>query len=717
MKKFIKILLIILASVISLLVITAIALPLVFDPNDYKPQITQLVKEQTGRNLQIPGDIELSVFPWLGIKLGKVELSNAKGFGQQAFAKIDAVDVRVELLPLLKKQVRIGRVELNGLKLDLQRNAQGQTNWDDLVKKDTTAKPQTKKPAQPGEQPLAIASLAVGGISIHNASVSWIDQQNNQQVEILKLGLESTAIQADEPVRLSLTSDFKSSKPDTSGSIELKTRALFRQKQNSLSLDDTALVIHLSGSALPANRLDAELVSDRALYNQDKQTLSVQGLKLAAFGARLHADVEASGLDKTPRYQVTLASDPFSAREAAKQLGITLPETADPNALNKVQLSSKLVGDLNNVTIKPLTIQLDNSSLDGELQVKNFAQPAIRYQLALDAINADRYLAPVKKSQNGKAVAPATAASSQALQLPTELLRSLDIKGDITVGKLQISNMHSTQLQLGTHARDGVIRFYPIKASMYKGSYHGDIRLDVRGNTPTLSMNENLSNINIGPLLKDLLGDDKVHGTANLNARLTARGTTPESIRQTLNGNAGFQFKDGLVKGFNIAAYERALAAKLKGQPEPKETDPVQTDFAEIKGTIKITNGQASNNDLSAALPHARIIGKGSANLVKETVDYTIYAKFTSRAEGQTGTTYAQMNKTPLPVHFTGKLTQPDISVDYQSVLKAEARKKVEEKKAAAKRELEKKRKEKEEAAKKKLEQKLNDKLKDLFKR
>ena len=82
MKKLIKFLLVTLAVLVTLIVITAVALPLLFDPNDYKPQITELVKEQTGRDLKIPGEIELSVFPWLGIKLGKVELSNAKGFGK-----------------------------------------------------------------------------------------------------------------------------------------------------------------------------------------------------------------------------------------------------------------------------------------------------------------------------------------------------------------------------------------------------------------------------------------------------------------------------------------------------------------------------------------------------------------------------------------------------------------------------------------------------------
>lgn len=717
MKKFIKFFLVTLVTIITLLVVIAVALPLFFDPNDYKPQITQLVKEQTGRDLQIPGDIELSVFPWLGVKLGKVELSNAPDFGQQAFAKIDSADVRVELLPLLHKQVRIGHVELSGLKLDLQRNNQGKTNWDDLVKQDQTLakKPKQTKPQE--EQTLALASLAVGGISINNASASWKDQQNNQHVQIQNLDLQSSAIQADEPIKLNLATSFKSHTPEVAGTIELKTIGLFKQSNDSLSLDDTALTLHLTGKALPANRLDAELASNKTLLNQDKHTLNIQGLRLAAFGAKLHADVKATGLDKKPRYQVNLASDPFSAKEVAKQLAISLPETADKNALTHVQLSSKLVGDLNNVTIKPLSLQLDNSSMNGYLQVKDFAQPAVRYQLSLDGINADRYLPPVAKSKSAKTVAPATAASSEALQLPTKLLRSLDIKGDIKVGQLQISNTHSEQLQLGTNAKDGLIRLYPIKAKMYKGSYNGDIKLDVRGKTPQLFMNERLSNINIGPLLKDLWDNDKVQGTANLNAKLTARGTTPESVRKTLNGTAGFEFKDGFVKGVDIYYYKKRLEALKTKTPLPEKNKDAKTEFADLKGTFTISNGVARNNDLTAAMPLARIIGKGTINLVKETIDYTIFTKYTSSAKVHGGITYAQINKTPLPVHFKGKLTQPDISVDYQYVLKAETKKRVDEKKAAAQKKLDEKKQQKEQELKDKLKQKLDDKLKNLLKR
>ena len=116
-------------------------------------------------------------------------------------------------------------------------------------------------------------------------------------------------------------------------------------------------------------------------------------------------------------------------------------------------------------------------------------------------------------------------------------------------------------------------------------------------------------------------------------------------------------------------------------------------------------------------MPLARVIGKGTINFVTQSIDYTAHAKVTSSAKVHQGKTYAQINKPALPVHIKGPLTKPEISVDYQSVLKAEARKQIDKKKAEAKRELDKKRKQKEQQAKDKLKQKLDDKLKDLFKR
>ena len=103
MGKFAKIILMVFSSLLILIIAAAIIIPLVVDLNDYKPEIEAAVKDKTGRTLLIEGDLNVSVFPWLGISTGKISLSNAPGFAEQHFALIGESDIKVKLMPLLSK--------------------------------------------------------------------------------------------------------------------------------------------------------------------------------------------------------------------------------------------------------------------------------------------------------------------------------------------------------------------------------------------------------------------------------------------------------------------------------------------------------------------------------------------------------------------------------------------------------------------------------------
>ena len=76
-----------------------VVLPMVIDPNDYKPQIVEKAKQQLGRDFAIEQDLKLSVFPWLGIETGGVRVGNAEGFKAESFAEIDQLGLKVKLLP------------------------------------------------------------------------------------------------------------------------------------------------------------------------------------------------------------------------------------------------------------------------------------------------------------------------------------------------------------------------------------------------------------------------------------------------------------------------------------------------------------------------------------------------------------------------------------------------------------------------------------------
>ena len=95
--------------VVLLIVAAVVVLPMVVDPNDYKPQILATAKEKLGRDLAIEKDLKLSVFPWLGIETGGVRVGNAAGFEAASFAEIDQLGVKVKLMPLLSRQVEVDK--------------------------------------------------------------------------------------------------------------------------------------------------------------------------------------------------------------------------------------------------------------------------------------------------------------------------------------------------------------------------------------------------------------------------------------------------------------------------------------------------------------------------------------------------------------------------------------------------------------------------------
>src|SRR5215813_10954424 len=165
--RIMKLVAIALGGLVALLVIVLLAVRALVNPNDYKERIARMVKNSTGRELALPGDITLSVFPCIALELGPASLGNPPGFGEEPFAAVKHAVLRVRLLPLLRKQLEIGRVEVDGLELRLRRNASGRGNWQSPS--DSSATPQSSGGAG------AAVLRGLAGIVITNSRVSYQD--------------------------------------------------------------------------------------------------------------------------------------------------------------------------------------------------------------------------------------------------------------------------------------------------------------------------------------------------------------------------------------------------------------------------------------------------------------------------------------------------------------------------------------------------------------
>ena len=142
MNKPTRWILTLLAVFVVLSFVLSAALLLLVDPNDYRDEISTVVTDATGRSFAMEGELSLKTFPCCGIELGALELGNPPGFPEAAFARVESAAVDLQLWPLLtSRELRIGDIQLTGLKLNMLGLADGTNNWEFAMADDAAAPP------------------------------------------------------------------------------------------------------------------------------------------------------------------------------------------------------------------------------------------------------------------------------------------------------------------------------------------------------------------------------------------------------------------------------------------------------------------------------------------------------------------------------------------------------------------------------------------------
>ncbi len=694
MKKLLRILAWVIGVAVLLLVIAAVVVPLVVDPNDYKDELARAVEKHTGRKLTMEGDLELSVFPWLAVEIGPTRLANAPGFSDRPFAAVKQVSIRLKLLPLLRRQVEMDTVVLDGLRLSLETRADGTNNWADLTAtQGAQTEPAAREPGGAGGP--ALAGLAIGGVAISDAAVVYDDKQTNAHYSVGGLDLRLGAIAPGATVPVSASMQLDVAEPAVKGPLKLTGQVTLSDNSERLTLAGVQLDTDLKGDGLPGGALDAQVNFD-AVFDLQNGTLEAPELVAQLPDLKLRAAISAKQLFTQPAINADLRAEPFSPHKLLQGLGVALPPSADATVLDQADASLKLAAGADSVQISDLRVKLDDSNLSGSLGVSRFAKPVVRFKLKLDAIDADRYLPPPAE-EPAAPVTPTAAAAAGAELFPVETLRNLDVDGTLSVERLKISRLTSRDIVLKLNGKGGQLRLHPAQAKLYGGRYEGNLGLDVRGAQPKISLDEKLIDVHMGPLLKDYQGEDTLTGKTRAHIALTTSGQTTEALKKHLNGNLDFGFTDGAVKGFNLAALIRRAAAQIKGQPAPAEDGPNQTDFSEMTGTATIADGVISNRDLLAKSPLLRVQGEGKADLIGETLDYLLTAKVVGSLEGQGGKGLDEVKGIAIPVGISGSFAKPKFQVRLDKVLKETAGKEIKQK------------------LEKKLEKKFGDQFKGLF--
>lgn len=664
--KVLKWLLVSVVCLFLLVGVGAAALVYLVDWNNFRETIQNQTKKHTGRDLAIAGDLKPTFFPWVGVSIDDISLSNAEGFGDTPFAKMGSADVKVKLMPLLKKEININTVTLLGLNVDLQRAADGTTNWDDLLKSGeatTTTVDENNTEVEVEGEPMAIAALAVGGIRIGDANVSWKDVQSGTDVKLADFNLETGAIELAKPFDLTtefkLTSDSMALAADVSGGGEL----MVDLDNQVYSVNGLQLSTNARGDALPGGKLDTKLGAN-IMAKLAEQKIDIDNLSLDALGLILSGNVNVANLDTNPAVAGQLSSNNFSPLDLFATLGIDAPTTADPSVLKSASLSLALAASADSASLNDLTIKLDDTTFSGNASLPSLAGavPPVRFKLGVDAIDLDRYLPPVVEGQTAETATTSSgpaATGDEPIELPLEMMRQLDIDGEFSVDSVKVKNLTTQNILVPIKAQNGVIALNGLKASLYQGQLDSNVRIDATSNAPQYAVDMNLSGIEADPLLVDLMQKDAfLSGNGAFAANITTTGNTVNTLTQGLNGNFNTAFNDGSVNGVNVGYQIRRAKAAFSGQSLPEDAGAVKTDFSELSVSANFTNGVMQSNDLDMKSPLLRLSGAGLVDLPGEQVDYTLTTLITGSAQGQGGEDLESLKGVKLDVPVRGSFDE-----------------------------------------------------------
>ncbi|MFT6102503.1 MAG: AsmA protein [Granulosicoccus sp.] len=745
--KLIKIALSIVTLLILLLVAAVILLPQFINPNDYKDQIVDVIKQNTGLEATIDGDLSLSVFPWLGVSTGKAVLKQPTIIQTSVptagdFIDLEAMDIKVKLAPLISRKVEIDTILLKQPRIEFVVNAKGQNSLSGLQKTTPAASaPTTTEAVTPPNDATAIAALTIAGVNISDGQLIFDNRQTKTRYELTQLNIKSGNIleavaplsisgkvsgNTIQPITLSLNSRLQANKNTMEIAIN-DLRASITQASNNVDISLDALTYqHAQGLSQLSNiSIDATakshpltLTIPAISVDLNKAHARIPSFTADSHNAKLSGDIDIKGWDKLPMAIGHIESNTIDLQQLLAKLGVNYAPSKS-SALKAVSFSTRFNATVNGASLQKTTINIDSTTLQGDVAVVNFAKPKYRFDLALNSIIIDDYLPiPTALDSGEQQSKPPTA--TEALAAPIILLKDIYANGTFKADKITANKIVLTDSVINVASTDSKVTITPT-VNLYQGKLAGSIILQ-RGNTPTLLIKNALTGVNLKPLLTDADVTDQFSGIANINTNITVSEKTG---KPSTKGTVVFSVTDGAIEGVDIKKVlddAQNTIDKIRGKSFVENTNATEdsTRFAELTATLLIDNDIISNNDLSMKAPAFRINGNGSVNTAAQTLDYLTSIIVVNTNAGQGGEDLTDLKGVTIPVRFTGQITAPKYAIDTKALLKANTTKKVAEEKERLKKKLSEKLKlddnpetgqSSEDALKDKLKKKLFDKL------
>jgi AsmA protein len=426
---------------------------------------------------------------------------------------------------------------------------------------------------------------------------------------------------------------------------------------------------------LAANELGMVEIDTRFAFDTGADTVSVAPFTVEMFGLEASGDVTGRNVSTAAAWTGTAKVAQFSPQDLLRRFGLPPQPTSDDRALTRATIDTRFSVTKDRAELTDLVLALDDSKITGGFTLDGFDQPAYRFALNVDRVDADRYLPPkARDAQAGEATAG-------EIELPQNNTMNLD--GTMQVGTLQLAGMQFQDVGSRILIGNGDAKLENARARLYGGEFNGNFHVRAAGNEPGLALDGRATGLQLQPLIEALTGEAaNFSGTGNFDLNLAGNGRTVIENVQTAAGNVSFTMSDGAIQGFNLGRTLCAAYNVTQRAPAPPE-QPKQTDYQVIQGTATVTAGTAQSQDLLARTSFMDISGAGTLGLVEQRLDYDLDAKLTGSIGIPGCETLDGFVGDSLPFNIRGTVTEPTITPDFsklvQRALRNEAQERLQE--------------------------------------
>ncbi len=489
------------------------------DLNGYKGFIAGQVKEATGRNLTMAGNLELDVVSLTpSVSAQGITLANAPWGSRTEMARLDKLSVQIQLIPLLFGNVVVDHLILEGVDLLAETDKQGRGNWEF----DSAGPPAGEgggkiKPPQKGGDGVWLPMIRL--VRLKDIKISYVDGVGGEAVTVNLDSLKLAAAGDDTPFDVTAAGSYNGAPYHVSGRLGAI---------GDLMAGKPFLV------QLKASALETELVVD----GQVKTLLKGRGVDLGlvldipktAHTAKAVAAV-VPGFDRAAADGVPALPAGFSGR---------LQDLPDGYVLNDLSLS---IGD---------------SDLSGRAAVSlGGVRPKLSVDLHSNFINIDQLTSSPSEpaTSKTKARAKGEARSKKAEKtrvfsadpLPFDALGMIDADVRFVGKKVLTRGLYASNPRITLSLSDGRLSVEPLSIEFGDGTIGGEVLLDIGGKIPVLAAELKVRRVDYGRLLGNMEITDITRGRLDGDINVKSKGASVRTLMAGLDGKARLVAENGRI--------------------------------------------------------------------------------------------------------------------------------------------------------------------------